>query len=258
MPVLRHPGAGPVAGFLALIALFAAHTIAAAPAAAMNVSPVYLDMVSAGPRSRSDIRVANRSDKPLPIEAVVKRVTRDAHGEKIIKRDEADFLVLPMQAMIPPGGAQIFKVQWLGDPLIEESRAYRISMNQLPVAAPGENAAVQIMMNLAVIVHVAPPKGTPALELVNQSTSRGGDGKRVPTITVRNPSNVHARLPDATVRLRGSGWRKVLTPQILDGLLGIGAVMPGETRTFRIPVALPESVQSLQAQLDYHPPDRPR
>jgi len=49
-----------------------------------------------------------------------------------------------------------------------------------------------------------------------------------------------------------------LTPQLLDGLLGIGAVMPGETRTFRIPVALPESVQSLRAQLDYHPPDRPR
>jgi len=221
---------------------------------AMGVSPVYLDMVSAGPRSRADIRVINRSDRPLPIEAVVSRVTHDAQGTLIVERDEADFLVLPMQAMLPPGGSQILKVQWLGDPVIAESRAYRISVNQLPVTEPGGDAAIQVLMNLAVIVHVAPPQGVPSLELIGHGTARGRGGERRPTVTVRNPSKVHARLPDATLRLSSGGWSKVLPPQTLDTLLGIGAVMPGQTRTFQLPVALPETVETLQAQLDYQPP----
>ena len=223
---------------------------------AIGVSPVYLDMASAGPRSRADIRVINRSDQPLPIEAVVSSVTHDAQGRPIVERNEADFLVLPMQAMLPPGGSQILKVQWLGDPLIEESRAYRISVNQLPVTVPGGDAAIQILMNLAVIVHVAPPQGVPSLELIGQGTARGRGGERHPTVTVRNPSKVHARLPDSTLRLSSGGWSKVLPPQTLDTLLGIGAVMPGQTRTFQLPVALPETVQTLQAQLDYQPPNK--
>jgi P pilus assembly chaperone PapD len=242
----------PLAGFALLIA----QGPASSPARAMSVSPVYLDMVSTGPRSRADIRVVNNSDRPLPIETVVSRVTRDSEGNRIVKRNEADFLVLPMQAMIPPGGRQILKVQWLGDPMISESRGYRISVNQLPVAEPGGETTVQVLMNLAIIVHVAPPQGTPALKLVRHGTASGRNGARIPTVTVRNPSNVHARLPDATLRFSGSGWRKALTPQTLDALLGIGTVMPGQTRTFQLPVPLPDDVRSLQAQLDYQPPSR--
>jgi len=257
MSPVSQPRIPRIAALVLLAGFFlATHAMLAAPAGAMSVSPVYLDMVSAGAGSRGDIRVVNRSDRPLPVEAVVSRVTRDSEGNRIIQRNESDFLVLPMQAMIPPGGSQILKVQWLGDPLIEESRAYRISVNQLPVAAPGADTAVQVVMNLTVIVHVAPPKGVPALELVSQSTSRDRNGQRVPTVTVRNPSKVHARLPDATIRLSGAGWRKVLKPHTLNGLLGIGAVMPGQTRTFQLPVPLPEALGSLKAQVDYSPPNR--
>lgn len=127
------------------------------PVLAMSVSPVYLDMAYTGSRSRADIRVVNRYERALPIEAVVSRVTHASNGTEAVQRDSEDFLVLPMQAMIPPGGSQILTVQWLGDPLIEESRAYRISINQLPVAQPGANTAVQIVMNLTVAVNVAPP-----------------------------------------------------------------------------------------------------
>jgi len=221
------------------------------PGLAMSVSPVYLDMVSAGPRSRADIRVVNRSSRPLPVETVVSRITYRGNGEKTARRNEADFLVLPMQAMIPANGRQIFKVQWLGEPLIEESREYQISINQLPVAEPGEGKSVQIVMNMTVVVTVAPPEGQPALELVNSSTNTGSDGKRVPVITVRNPSKVHARFPDATLRLRGGDWQTELSPGTLEGMLGIGAVMPGQTRSFQIPLPLPETVETLRAKLDY-------
>ncbi len=223
---------------------------------AMSVSPVYLDMASTGPGSRADIRIANRSARPLPIETVVTRITRNGHGNLTEERADADFLVLPMQTMIPPGGSQILKVQWLGDPVISESRAYRVSINQLPVAQPGGGKAVQIVMNMAVVVHVAPPEGDPALDLVDTGTVETTDGQTMPTVTVRNPSAVHARLPDATIRLTAGGWNKVLTPSTLQALIGIGAVMPGQTRTFRLPVRLPDQVPTIQATLDYRAPAR--
>jgi len=227
-----------------------------APARAMSVSPTHLEMTSAGPRSRADIRVANRSDKPLPIETVISRVTRDAQGNEITTRDEADFLVLPMQAMIPPGGSQVLKVQWLGEPLIEESRAYRISVNQLPVAQPGVSKAVQVVLSFGVIVNVAPPEGAPDLQLVGTGITRSRAGARIPTLTVTNRTRVHARLPDARVFLSGSGWSQELSPGALQALVGIGTVMPGQTRTFKVPVALPDTVQSLEARLEYLGPGR--
>jgi len=223
---------------------------------AMSVSPVYLDMVSTGPRSRADIRVVNRSQKPLPIETVVQRVRLDAEGNKVVKPDEGNFLVMPMQAMIPPGGRQILKVQWLGDPMIEQSRSYRLSVNQLPVTPKGQTKTIQIVMNFAVIVHVAPPNEKPALELVSADLKTTAAGERVPTITVTNPSKVHARLPHSTLRLGSAGkWERSLPPSALQGLIGIGAVMPGQTRTFQLPITLPADVTSLRARLDYRGPN---
>jgi len=217
----------------------------------MSVSPTYLDMASAGPNSRADIRVLNDSDKPLPIETVVVRATRDAEGEEVLKDEEADFLVLPMQAMIPPGGSQVLKVQWLGEPLIEKSRAYRIFVTQLPVAQPDDSKSLQLVLKFGVIVNVAPPEGDPSLQLVRAEITRSREGKRVPSLTVTNPSKVHARLPEARVQLSGGDWSKSLAPGLLQGIVGIGTVMPGETRTFDLPIRVPDNVQSIEARLDY-------
>ncbi len=236
---------------LTLVAMLCAQTALAPTARAMSVSPTHLEMTSAGPLSRADIRVHNRSDRPLPIETVVSRVTRDAEGNEIVSRDEADFLVLPMQTMIPPGASQVLKVQWLGEPLIDESRAYRISVNQLPVAQQEGTKAVQVLLNFAVIVNVAPPEGTPELQLSGTGITRSRDGKRIPTLTVTNRSRVHARLPESRIVLSGGGWNRVLPPAALQALVGIGTVMPGQTRTFKVPVTLPDSVQSLEARLEY-------
>jgi len=225
--------------------------VSVAPLRAMSVSPTYLEMASAGSRSRADIRVVNSSQKPLPIETVISRVTRDAKGNDIVRRDDADFLVLPMQAMIPPGASQVLKVQWLGEPLIEESRAYRISVNQLPVAQPGASTTVQVVLNFSVIVNVAPPEGAPDLQLVDTGIARSRDGKRIPALTVTNRSKVHARLPEARIHLSGGGWSQVLSPGVLQALVGIGTVMPGQTRTFKVPVTLPDEVRSLEARLEY-------
>ncbi len=225
-------------------------------AAAMSVSPVYLDMTSAGPRSRADIRISNPSDGPMPIEPVILRMRHDVNGAPVFEPDDADFLILPMQVIIPPRGSQVLKVQWLGEPMIEESRAYQISVNQLPVAQPDGSKSVQLLVNFGVIVTVAPPQGTPDLQLVRSEVTRTRSGSRAPTLTVTNRSRVHARLPDASITLSAGGWSAQVNAGVLTSAIGIGVVMPGQTRSFTLPISLPDGVDAVEARLDYRAPAR--
>ncbi len=42
-------------------------------------------------------------------------------GELGYEPAEEDFIVYPPQATIPKGGAQIFRVQWIGDPTVKRA-----------------------------------------------------------------------------------------------------------------------------------------
>lgn len=221
------------------------------PAFAMSVSPTHIEMASTGRTSRAAIKVTNTSGKPLPIEAVVQRLTIGTDGQQSVVRDDKNFLVFPPQALIAPGATQVLKLQWVGEPLIEKSESYKISINQLPVKLSKQTSAVQILVSFGVIVNVAPPQGSPYLVLVNTGLTSGKKGKRYPVITVKNPSPVHALLPQSTIRLRAGGWSRELPPTTLRRELGMGLVQPGATRRFILPVELPANVNSVQASLDF-------
>ncbi len=93
-----------------------------AGASAMTVSPTHLEMVSIGSAARGRITVTNTDDHPLAVEAIMHRAILDERGVPKTSVAEDDFLIMPPQAIIPPGGTQNFRVQWLGEPLIDASR----------------------------------------------------------------------------------------------------------------------------------------
>lgn len=223
---------------------------------AMSVSPTHLEMVSVGRHSRASIRIVNTSSELLPIEVVVDRLTVGEQGEQTFVRDDENFLVFPPQALIAPGATQVVKLQWVGEPLIKKSQSYKISIKQLPVKLPEGRSALQIVLSFGVIVNVAPPQGLPELVLVKTDVARGKEGKRYAAITVRNPSSVHALLPQATIRLRSGKWSLELPPATLRRKVGIGLVQPGATRRFVLPVELPAGVTGLQASIDFTPSRR--
>jgi fimbrial chaperone protein len=236
-----------------LIGASAVFAVLLAPAAmAMAVKPIILDMSAAGSKA-SQISVTNDAATPLPVEIVVSRVDLDESGE--IKPSPAgdEFLIFPPQAMVPPGGTQVFRIQWVGDPAIKTSQSYIFSVNQVPVKMPEGKSGVQVVFNFACVVNVAPPGGSAAINLVKAGVGKDEKGKPRPELTVKNPGNMHAKLTDATVRLSGGSWSQTLTPDQLRQVMGIGLVQPGKTRRFLLPVDMPDNVSQITATIDYKP-----
>jgi P pilus assembly chaperone PapD len=156
--------------------------------------------------------------------------------------------------MIAPCSSQVFRLQWVGEPVIAKSESYLMSVNQVPVKMPAGKSAVQIVMSFGVIINVAPPQGSPSLAVVSTGVEADKkSGKRYPTITVENPTNIHALLPQSTIELSAGGWSHTMSATELSEKVGIGLVQPGKKRRFVLPVDLPAGISSVQASLDFKP-----
>lgn len=226
---------------------------AASAAGAMTVSPMQVEMVSAGARSRAQVAVVNNSDRPLPVEAIIQRLTLDENGKQKVSKAGEDFLVMPPQAMIPPGATQNFRIQWLGDPMMAQSQSFILAINQVPVKLPKGKAGVQVVMGLGVMLNVAPPQGAPELKVVSTGVVTDKSGRKFPTVTVQNTSKVHALLPDAAIQLSSGSWSANLPPRSISDRVGIGLVQPGAKRKFTLPAELPPGVSSVQASIQFSP-----
>jgi P pilus assembly chaperone PapD len=220
----------------------------------MSVTPIQVEMTSTGGSGKAQVTVNNDSTEPLPVEVEIQKLALDEKGERKVSKAGEEFLVFPPQALIPPGANQVFRLQWVGEPAIAKSESYLMSVNQVPVKMPAGKSAVQVVMSFGVIVNVAPPQGSPSLNLVTAGVEADKkSGKRYPTITVENPSNVHALLTQSTIALSGDGWSQTMSPSEIGEKLGVGLVQPGMKRRFVLPVELPPEVKSVQANLDFKP-----
>ena len=223
------------------------------PANAMSVTPVHVEMVSAGQASRTQVMVTNNGSEPMPVEAGLERLSLDENGNRRMAKAGDDFLIFPPQAMIPAGGTQVFRLQWVGEPMLPKSQSYLFSVSQVPVKFPKGQSKVQVVLSFGVVINVAPSQGAPSLKVVGTGVTTDAQGKRRPTVTVENLSTVHALLPDGALSLSGDSWRHSLTATEMREKIGIGLVQPGQRRRFVMPVELPANVTSVQANLEYKP-----
>jgi fimbrial chaperone protein len=226
---------------------------AAAPAAATSVSPIQLEMTSAGAASRTQVTVTNSSQAPLALETALQRLELGENGEEKLTRAGDEFLVFPPQAMVAPGGTQVFRVQWVGEPRLERSQSFRLALSQIPVKLPHTKSAVQVVMSIGVLVNVAPPQGVPELRLVGTGITAEKARKPKPTITVENATPVHALLEQATVKLSSGSWSQTLSPGEIGQKIGSGLVQPGKRRKFILPIELPPGVTKVEASIDFKP-----
>jgi P pilus assembly chaperone PapD len=217
---------------------------------AMTVSPMQVEMISIGTRSHARVSVVNNSKYPMPVEAVIAKLTLDETGKQKSTKAGDDFLIMPPQAMIQPGATQNFRIQWLGDPALARSESFMLYVNQIPVKQPQGKSGLQFVMSMGVMINVAPATGAPQLKVVSTGVTTGKDGKRYPSITVENPSNTHALLPRATVHLASGNWSSTLKPNDIADRLGIGLVQPGRRRKFTLPVELPSTVARIDASVE--------
>jgi fimbrial chaperone protein len=235
---------------LVRILLAIAFIASALPASAMTVSPVHVELSSAGSRNRSQITVINSSDSPLPVEALLVEASLDESGRVRASKAGEDFLIMPPQALIPPHSTQNFRIQWLGNPLIDSSRSYLLYFSQVPVQQARKLPSVQVVMSVGVMINVAPPRGTPSLDVESAGVAEQAGGHLRPVITVRNPTKIHAQLRETTIHLERGRWSKSLSPAHIEQLVGIGLVQPGQRRRFILPVDVPVGTGPLRVRVE--------
>jgi P pilus assembly chaperone PapD len=226
---------------------------AAGSANAMTVTPVHVEMKSVGNAARSQITVTNPGKTPLPVETFLERLQLTESSERRMTRAGKEFLVFPPQAMIPAGGTQVFRLQWVGEPNLAKSESYLFQVSQVPVKMPAGQSKVQVVMSFGVVVNVGTPQGVPSLKVIGTSITTDKQGKRRAVVTLENPTSTHALLPQGKLVVAGNGWSHSLTQTEIREKIGIGLVQPGKRRKFTLPMDVPARVTTVQAKLDFNP-----
>lgn len=225
-----------------------------AEAKAMTVQPVVINLTTYGTGMSRTVQVENTFSTRLPVELKIEELRFE--DDKLVNThaDPGDLLVFPPQAFIEPGQTQTFRIQYVGDPELAQSKYYYVTVAQLPVKLPDGQSAIQILYNFQVLVSIAPAGVKPALEIVSAQVGKGANGKPVPEITIANPSNAHGYLSDGRLRIEqfdASGKsvfkRTISGPEMLQ-IVGFGLVGANGRRTITIPVELPTSEGTVDAK----------
>lgn len=240
-----------------LLAAIVALSVLINPALAMRVSPMVLEMESRGSSAVSRVEVQNINQGNLAFETRVFLMTFDEKGEMVETPADDRFLIFPPQGVLPAGGRQVVRLQWVGEPDLAVSQAYYVSVQQLPVAFEakannGIGAQVQVLYNMRALVVVAPPGAKPDVkakavrQLTYQPPAAAGSDKLPPMqdgveITLRNDGRRHAMMSNYGWRLEGTDTkgqklRVDIAPEELNRAVGTGYVPALGERTFRVPV----------------------
>lgn len=217
----------------------------------MTVSPLTAEMTVGGASSQTTVRVTNDSTKSLPVEVVVYKLELDEQGKITTTPAPNDFLVVPAQTMIPPGGSQTVRLRWAGQVDFRQSQSYVIAVNQLSVKTADTKSGVQLVFNFSVAVNVAPPGAHSELSLKNVAVKPDEKAIQRPVITVSNTGNRHASLGYATLVLTGEGFETKVTEAQFRETFGVGLVQPGKQRQFVLPIKLPPNTRNLKGRLEY-------
>ncbi|MBD3834038.1 MAG: molecular chaperone [Brevundimonas sp.] len=253
----------------ALIGGLAAGLLVMSAAWAMRVSPMVSELTTTGAGSAARIEVGNVGSAALPFETMITRMEIDADGNIVETPADEDFLVFPPQGLVPVGGRQVVRVQWVGVPTIESSHAYYLWVKQLPVAttpiAPEDGGAlsVQVLYTMKALIVVAPPGAQPKIEVVSVTPAMvtpptpeidpslsGGEASPAPVaepgieIVVTNTGKRYALMSGATWIVEGTdktgqAFRREYDSNAISQTVGVGYLAPlGGKRTFKLPTGV--------------------
>lgn len=236
---------------------------------AMRVSPMVSELTTSGAGSAARIEVGNVGTAALPFETRITRMDIDADGNIVETPADEDFLVFPPQGLVPVSGRQVVRVQWIGEPNIEVSRAYYLWVKQLPVATDptvtesGGAVAVQVLYTMKALIVVAPPGAEPKVEVVSvrpamvtppapeidPSLTGGATVAQPPAepgveVVVSNSGKRYALMSGATwviegTDVSGQAYRRELNSDEVSKTVGVGYLAPGGgRRTFKVPTGV--------------------
>lgn len=214
--------------------LLAGLMFASAPAVALLVRPLIIELSAIGSRANSQIEVVNDRNRAVAVEVRAKLLELPERGPPVTSTAaDGDFLIFPTIANIPPGGRQIFRVRYVGDPEIVQSKLYMFSSSELPVDADPSSGKAQIQMlySIGSVVAVRPAQGAPEIRVVAVERSTGAEDVPGLLVTFQNDGAVHGYVAGATLELESDqNWSRKLEPSEMSTKVGLGLVPPNTKR----------------------------
>jgi fimbrial chaperone protein len=215
----------PIGGIVlaGLVGLVAVLLPAPARAGAFSVVPVTLDMNAR--TTTAVLKVTNQGDAQVAVQVSAKTWTQGPDGDPVYA-DTPDVVVFPKLLTIDPGEERILRVGYRGPKAGDAERAYRLFLEEIPVAAtPETGLALTLRMGVPLFIEPRRPRPAPALAALALEDGTLG-------VTVENRGN--ARVVVGRILVAGvdaDGTKRVLADQ--RGWY----VLAGARRTFRL--ALP-------------------
>jgi P pilus assembly chaperone PapD len=225
-------------------------------ASAMTVQPVVVDLRPNGDKMSATISVQNTATEALPVELTAQVLKFTEDGAAPAGPDPGDLVIFPPQALIGPGQTQAFRIQWVGDPELKQSKSYYVTVAQLPVKLPKGQSAIQILYNFQVLVNVAASEGGPVLSVAKSEIGQGKKKEPVPTIWVQNTGSSYGYLSHGALHISqtdASGktlFDKKLSSQDIQQTIGFGVIGPNTTRKILLPLELPSGQGAVKVQFD--------
>ncbi|KXF81113.1 fimbria/pilus periplasmic chaperone [Enterovibrio coralii] len=134
---------------------------------ALTISPTVLEL-STDLKSSAQIRLENTSLSPTPIEVAVRKLVFDENGNfNVENADDSDLMVFPPAAVLAPGGVQIFRLQWVGQPQLPQSESVFIRFTQPAIEELDESAgsALAVEIHYNALVHLSSSNQQPLVTL---------------------------------------------------------------------------------------------
>ncbi len=205
--------------------------LAVAPASAQRVEPMVFSLTPTGGGSSTTVRMDNLRSVPMTVETAVHIMVIDEDGRETWQPGDDDFQVFPPQSIIQPGQSQAFRVRYVGDPALAESRAYRFALMQLPIALPEGQSGMAIGIDFNTLMTVVPPSSRSDM-VVAALTPEGDDGWAA---VLENRGSRYVRLTRTDWTFRAaSGAETTKTGFQLFGDLERNMVPAGATRRIQI------------------------
>lgn len=125
---------------------------------AYQVSPMFHLFEVAGNGSKGAYEISNTGNSEIFVEAVVYSVSFDASGNEQLIPEEEDFLILPPQGKIQAGEARRFRVRYLGDALLPQTKVYRVIFEQIQTSDNTEDdaAKLEFLVDFSTVIFVSP------------------------------------------------------------------------------------------------------
>jgi P pilus assembly chaperone PapD len=214
-------------------------------AVAMTVQPVVIDLKPTGRGMSQVVTVQNTFANPLPVELRAEELSFDDKGAHPQNTPTNDLLIFPPQAVIQPGDTQTFRIQWVGDPALAQSKHYYVTVAQMPVKLPEGQSAIQILYNFQVLASISPIGGKPGLAMSKAEIGEDASGKPIPIVYVANASNTHGYLSRGRLRITEKDaagkavFQRTLPGPEIQQTIGFGLIASGQTRRIAVPIELP-------------------